>query len=241
MVNDIPDTCWICGSDATTGEHQPKKTDLVQIFGDGVFKGVVKHDYDSHTKINIQGPNSQALKYSKNLCANCNNERTQPYDLSYTRFAAYVRYNFCELKETLTIDTNVIFGKNEAKEQRHNLFLYFVKAFGCQLHDNNLPIPNTLRDALLGRKNYGDRFRVSVCLNHVVQHFVQNFPLEGDQNECGQLYDSFWAQDNGWFTVVHAYNRPISTEFGEEWFGKSRHLRLGKWSASNHGGSSGAR
>lgn len=232
-MNDLSCTCWICGDTATTGEHQQKKTDMTQMFGRGAFEGVVKHDFDSNTKLKIQGPNSRALKYRKNLCAICNNQRTQPYDLAYTQFAAYVRDNFCELKNTLTINTNVIFGKRVAKEQRRNLFLYFVKAFGCQLHDKKLPVPPALREALIG-KNYGNTFRVSVCLNLAVQEFVQNFPLEGGQNERGQPVDFFWAQDNGWFTVVHAHNRPISTEFGEEWFGKSRQFKLGVWSASNY-------
>jgi len=234
-MNESPKTCWICKDPAATGEHQQKKSDLTRIFGPGTFKGLVRYDYDSRRKIKIQGPGSTALKYIDSLCANCNNKRTQPYDFAYEAFADYVRGNFAGLKQKLIINTNIVFGKTAAKKQQRNLFLYFVKAFGCQLNDAGLSVPQSLRDALLG-KHCDNTFRVSICLNQAPQKFVQNFPLEGDQNEHAKPIDFFWAQDqdNGWFTVVHAYNRSISAEFGEEWFGKSRRFRLGVWQASNH-------
>ena len=232
-MNNSPNICWICGAPATTGEHQQKKSDVTKIFGAGTFDSVVKLDLDSGEKVKIQGPNSKELKYTNNLCANCNNKRTQPYDFAYSKFAAYVQDNFAELKRTLCINTNVIFGKACAKKQRCNLFLYFVKAFGCQLNDNGLSVPQGLRDALLG-KNYDNTFRISVCLNQEPQPSLQNFSLEGGQDEHEQPVDFFWAQDNGWFTVVHTYNRPVSEEFGEKWNGKSRQFWIGIWESSNH-------
>lgn len=226
-------SCWICGAEATTGEHMQKKTDVTAMFGTGTFAKVVKHDYDKKTKVPIQGARAAALKYDKNLCGNCNNTRTQPFDRAYTTFCDYVRENFSALQRTLTLNTNLIFGKSVARKERRNLFLYFIKAFGCQLNDKNLAVPRMLREALLGR-NYDSSFRVSVCLNQAPQPLLQNFPLEGNQDQTGRPVDFFRAQDNGWFTAVHAYMRPISTEFGEEWFGKTPTFRAGRWTASNH-------
>jgi hypothetical protein len=230
-MNDMTEPCWICGADATTGEHSQKKTDITAMFGSKSFSNVVKRDYDKNKKTIIQGPNSRALKYDNNLCERCNSATTQPFDLAYTIFAEYVRYNFVELSHTSIVNTNIVFGNGAARRERRNLFLYFIKAFGCKLNDRNLVVPQVLRDALLG-KNYDTSFRVSICLNQAPQPFLKNFPLEGNQDDQQQPVDFFWAQDNGWFTVVHAYKRPISPEFGEEWFGKSRSFRVSRWSAS---------
>lgn len=231
--------CWICGADATTGEHSQKKTDVIAMFGSKFFSKVVKRErkYDKNKKTIItiktiiQGPKSQALKYDNNLCKYCNNTRTQPFDLAYAAFAEYVQNNIVELSHSLTVNTNIVFGKGAARKERRNLFLYFIKAFGCQLNDSKLVVPQVLRDALLG-KNHDASYRVSICLNQAPQPFLQNFPLEGNQDDQQKPVDFFWAQDNGWFTVVHAYRRPISSEFGEEWFGKSRAFRVGRWSAN---------
>lgn len=232
-TKDMIKPCWICGADATTGEHSQKKTDVIAMFGSKSFSKVVKHDYDKNKKTIIQGPNSRTLKYDDNLCEHCNTARTQAFDLAYTTFAEYVRNNFAELGHTLTVNTNIVFGKGATRKERRNLFLYFIKAFGCELNDRNLAVPQVLRDALLG-KNYDASFRISICLNRAPQPFLQNFPLEGNQDDKKKPVDFFWAQDNGWFTVAHAYRRPIPPEFGEEWFGKSRTFRVGRWSASNH-------
>lgn len=214
-MNGLSKPCWICGAAATTGEHQHKKSDVKQMFGRGHFNGVVKHDYESGDKIRVQGPNSKAIKYINNLCACCNNNLTQTYDLAYEKFSKHIKNNFVGLGKTLCINTNAVFGKCDAREHRRNLYLYFVKAFGCQLNDKGLKVPHSLRDALLG-KNYNNSFRISICLNHTRQKFLQTFPLEGDQDKHSQPINYYWAQDNGWFTVVCAFNRPINAEFGEE-------------------------
>lgn len=225
--------CWICGDTATTREHLQKKTDVIAMFGKGSFDGVVKKDFDSGKKSLVQGASSGLLKYPNDLCSKCNNERSQPYDRAYDLFASYIRDNFGKLKRTLLIDTTLVFGKNQAKSRQQELFLYFMKAFGCQLHDRGLPVPQEMRDALLGN-SYPKTFRISVALNDEFLEFLQNFPLEGSREQSGAVVDFFWAQHNGWFTVVHAYNRPISPEFGEEWFGKSKQFGVGKWRSSKH-------
>lgn len=203
------------------------------MFGKGTYQRVVKRDFDNSRKNIIQGANSDFIKYCDNLCAKCNNEKTQPYDHAYDDFADYIRSNFGQLKRTLTLSTDLIFGKKVAKKKQQELFRYFIKAFGCQLNDKGIQVPQDLRDTLMGR-NFGSRFRIAICLNDAFQPYLHNFPLEGDQDQQGNPVDYFWAQHNGWFTVVYAYNRPISKEFGEEWFGKSRRFGMGKWGPSNH-------
>lgn len=225
----IPKSCWICGDIATTGEHLLKKTDVITVFGDKFSKRVVRTDLYGNDKILVQSPNSKALKFQNNLCAKCNNERTQPYDRAYVMFANYIRSNLREITRKLEINTNLVFGKRNAKEQQKYLFRYFVKAFGCRLHDAGQSVPQVLKDILI-RENYGNTYRVSVCLNSEKLDGLSIFPLEGDRNACGIPIDYYWAQDNGWFTIVHAYNRQVPYKYGDEWFGKSKKVVVGKWS-----------
>lgn len=226
--------CWICGDSATTGEHQLKKTDVISLFGEGSYKErkVLKVDFDKGKTIPIQGPKSPVLKYPNNLCAKCNNERTQPYDKAYEIFAEYIRTNFRRIKREREINTNLIYGKGKAKGQQKNLFLYFMKSFGCQLNDKRLPVPKELKGALLG-KSYGNTFKISICVNDEPDNYLQSFPLEGDQDRNGKPVDYYWAQNTGWFTVVYAYNRSIPQDMGSEWSGKSRKLNTGRLSSSN--------
>ncbi|MDD4962804.1 MAG: hypothetical protein PHI11_02670 [Gallionella sp.] len=224
-----PKRCWICGEIATSGEHLLKRTDVVAVFGESFSKRVVKADLEGNHKKYIQSPNSKYLKYPVNLCANCNNARTQPYDRAYKQFADYIRENFDELKHGAEINTNLVFGKQYAKKMQRNLFCYFAKSFGCQLDDVGLPVPKILKSILNG-ENYGNLYRVGVCIRPQKLDGLSNFPLEGDQDEYGKPVDFYWAQDNGSFTVIHAYNRQIPAEYGDEWLGKSKRIVMGKWS-----------
>jgi len=226
MTNSI---CWICGNDATTREHSQKKTDIQAAFGKGSYKGkgVFKLDFDKRKKYFIQGPDSKALKYDSNLCEKCNSNTTKLHDLAYQEFSLYIRENIVNLNRCNEIDTNIVFGKENARRQRQNLFRYFMKAFGCQLVDKALEVPKSLSDVILG-SNWGNDFRVSVCINDVYEGYVQNFPLKGDKDQYGKSIDYYWAQHTGWYTIIYAYNRNISSEFGAEWFGKARKFRTGK-------------
>jgi hypothetical protein len=230
-MNTVGNLCWICGDEATTCEHFIKKTDVIDVFGAKFTQDqrVIKTDFDKHSqKFIIQSPDSKHLKYSYNLCAKCNNERTQPYDKAYAEFARYIKDNASQLRRHLEINTKLIFGKSNAKKQRKNLFCYFMKAFGCQLNEHNIPIPQDIKDGLTG-KNYGNIFRVSICISEAFEQYIHNFPLEGSRTDEGYFEDYFWAQHNGWFTIVYAYNRPISKEFGDEWRGTSKKFLIGKW------------
>lgn len=227
-MTDISKLCWICGEIATTGEHLHKKTDVVAMFGDKFSKRVVRTNLEGKDKKFIQSPNSKELMFRNNLCAKCNNETTQPFDRAYVMFADYIRKNLSMLTRELEINLNLIFGKRDAKEKQQNLFRYFAKAFGCRLHDAGLSVPQALKD-IFGGANYGNTYRVCVCLNSEKLGGLSIFPLEGDQNERGESIDYYWVQDNGWFTVVHAYNRQIPSEYGDEWFGKSKRIVVGKW------------
>jgi hypothetical protein len=72
--------CWICGSEANSGEHVIKASDLKDVFGNITQKNPIY----THTRLRknqpIRGIKSDTLKYSARICARCNNELTQPHD-----------------------------------------------------------------------------------------------------------------------------------------------------------------
>jgi hypothetical protein len=80
------------------------------------------------------------------------------------------------------------------------LFRYFAKAFGCQLHDAGIAVAKALSEMFV-QENYGNTYRVSICINSKKLDGFVTFELMGHQDENGKQIDYHWAQDNGWFTL----------------------------------------
>lgn len=141
--------CWICDATADSREHKIKRSDLVRAFGkDKAFREAdliyLRHDGKAVT---LRGPNSEHVKYKPVLCAKCNNERTQPFDLAYDVFVEYIETNqVCVLKNR-QIDFSHVYGNNWEHSQLQ-LFRYFAKAFGCRLADAGRDVPRDVRDLL---------------------------------------------------------------------------------------------
>ena len=137
-------TCWICGSTADTSEHKYKKRDLKRIYGTGPLNGqnppiVIKNGESKE----ILGLNSNLVKFQKNLCQKCNNEKTKPFDNTYDRFIEWVIKNKKLVTHKRFINFNWIYGENILEEQR-NLFKYFVKSFGCYIASSGDTVPPDL-------------------------------------------------------------------------------------------------
>ncbi len=227
-MTDMNKLCWICGGLATTGEHQHKKTDVIALFGDRFSKSVVKVSLDGKDKKIVQGPNSKALKYQNSLCAQCNTTTTQPYDDAYMTFAAYIREKHRSITRELEINMNLVFGRRDARERQQHLFRYFAKVFGCQLYDAGISVPQALTNIFM-QEDFGNTYSVSICMNSKKLNGLATFDLVRYQNEDGNHVGYHWAQDNGWFTIVHAYNWRIPLMWGQEWSGKSKKMVVGKW------------
>ncbi|MBE9467889.1 MAG: hypothetical protein IMY72_06140 [Bacteroidetes bacterium] len=142
--------CWWCGSDANSGEHRHKKSDLKRIFGKK-FEGkpvIIKNN----KIIEIQGPNSKLLKFKKVLCKKCNNEVSQPFDKAYDRFISYIETNRDLIIKSEKIDFTKIFETN-ALECKKNVFRYYIKHIACRLATNNYSIEPEIIDYLNGKCN----------------------------------------------------------------------------------------
>jgi len=138
MNNKVSEICWICGNVATTGEHLVKKSDLREVFGvPSPGEPLYLHN-SSRKNVRIQGLNSKSLKLNSKLCAKCNNETTQPYDKAWERLSKHIRSLGSQLPKSY-IRANKVFPNNSRRQMR-DVQLYFVKLFGCLIHENKVPL-----------------------------------------------------------------------------------------------------
>jgi hypothetical protein len=147
---DYDGLCWWCSNIAQTQEHKYKKSDLIREFGSGEYSGdralvrVITGDQRQ-----IRGPKSQEVKFQKNMCAPCNNHRSQNFDLSYDLFAEYLRKKEKFIYQSGKIDLLEVYGQNW-KEKSYDLLRYFVKHICCRLAEANVYIAQEIIDFLDG-------------------------------------------------------------------------------------------
>ncbi|PKA22350.1 hypothetical protein CH381_31370 [Leptospira sp. mixed culture ATI2-C-A1] len=142
--------CWWSGNIADSREHKYKKSDFVRHFGTPPYGSVsdpalVK---DGKTKA-INGPKADILKFKKNINAKYNNEISQPFDFSYSRFIEYFEENQKTVLKNQRIDFSTIFENPFVGKL--NLIRYIVKHIGCRLSDNNIEVDRSLIDFLNGK------------------------------------------------------------------------------------------
>lgn len=143
--HDYTNLCWWCGSAAGTGEHRFKKSDLIRSFGRGPYRGegrIVRGI--EGTLRNIQGPNSDEVKFEKNLCAPCNNTKSQHFDRSYDKFVSFLH----DHEEKILKERKLFFSDIYDAEWRSEvarLYKYFVKHICCRLAEGKVWIsPNVI-------------------------------------------------------------------------------------------------
>ncbi len=132
--------CWICGGDASSGEHKTKKTDLLSVFGKWTQANpLYYHDADRANQL-VRGPKSDVLKSPSLICAHCNNERTQPHDRAWEVMSSWFRQNLPAMPTGSVVRATRIFPY-DTKRQMLNVHLFFLKLFGCALLEAAGKIP----------------------------------------------------------------------------------------------------
>jgi hypothetical protein len=156
--------CWICGNPADTGEHKIKKSLPISVWGKGPYRGDAAMSHVKNKRAyDIQGPDSQSIKYLASLCSDCNNRRTQPFDFAYDQFCQFVIRNEQDVLKHRVIDFAEVYGPGFEIAQL-NLFKYFVKLLGCHLAHGGWPIPNDLR-VLLDQQRFLTGLRITFAVN----------------------------------------------------------------------------
>ncbi|RSD11533.1 hypothetical protein [Amycolatopsis eburnea] len=87
------------------------------------------------------------MKFEKNLCANCNNARSQPFDLAYDEFMTYIREHEDRIVADQSFELSHIFGANWTS-RRKLLERYIVKYICCRLAEDRVKIPTSVIEYL---------------------------------------------------------------------------------------------
>lgn len=140
--------CWWCrAAPADSREQKLKRSDLVRQFGTGPYEELVSA---RERKLrNVQGPNSALAKFKPTMCAKCNNERSQPFDLAYDRFTSYLHERERHVLSSRSVDLRAVYG-SDWEPGRDGLLRYMAKHVGCRLADNSIEVPESIRRYLDG-------------------------------------------------------------------------------------------
>jgi hypothetical protein len=131
--------CWICGGNANTREHKFKRSDLVR--SSTTWAPDDKPYFVSGgVKRRIASPNDKVATFGKVLCSECNNARTQPFDLAYEAFSRWVNQADRTIMALSHLDFTVIYGADYSQSVL-NLKKYFMKHLGCRLASDRYAIP----------------------------------------------------------------------------------------------------
>lgn len=157
------DLCWWCDSNkATTAEHKYKKSDFKELFNKVDDDTII---INKTINKNIQGPDSNLIKFDKNLCANCNNNRSQAMDKAYSFFIKFILKNHESIIQTQSINFKEIFGVKWESNKR-NVHRYLLKHVCCRLHKNKISIPSSFIEFLDGGEIL-DHIAFRFCFNEL--------------------------------------------------------------------------
>lgn len=140
------DRCWWCGAPATTMEHRIKHSTLRRVARDeqgildprNVFKKA--DDYEGSLRSLKKGTQ---VKWLKNMCATCNNARSQPFDLAYDRMESFIIKYADTLMTWPRLRWQQVYG-DDWERGAADLARYFAKQVCCMLATQRLPIPDDL-------------------------------------------------------------------------------------------------
>jgi hypothetical protein len=142
--------CWWCEAAADSREHRHKASDLRREFAPAEYaaKDVII-SRSSGPDIAVRGPKAKAVTFEPNLCARCNNDRSQRFDAAYGQLIAWFLANEREVEETGLVRLDEIYDDHEVGSAL--AVGYFVKHIGCRIADYGFQVPQPPRDFLDGR------------------------------------------------------------------------------------------
>ena len=225
--------CWMCGKPSETGEHRIKKSDLVERFGKGPFRGddALVH-FKSGRMRELQGQDSKLVKYERNLCAYCNNTVTQPFDKAYEQFVPWIIANEAEVVRRRVIDFEAVYGTEWAHKQR-DLFKYFAKCFGCRVDEAGRNVPQDVID-LIGQESFETQLYVTFAVNEdqlsraaADQAVGTQALLDYKSRSTGELVGYECGIHYGWLLMLLWHNHFPLEPLGASWVANSKFLYLG--------------
>ena len=161
---DYAGVCWWCGAAADSREHKWKKSEIKAMYGLAGSEAypLILVD-DTGNSRTIQGPDSDVVKFEKSLCQNCNNAKSQKFDLAYDRWIGYLRANYDQIIESRVIDLRDVADAAES-DFRLNLARYFAKHIGCRVADKAGKVPASLIAFLNGNSESSTFAWTELCI-----------------------------------------------------------------------------
>ena len=221
--------CWWCGALATTEEHRIKASTLRRVARseDGTVTpgNVFKKSSDYEATLHSLKRGTQ-IRWPKNLCGNCNNSKSQPFDRAYDVFEAFLVARIDELSTWARLDWETVFG-TEWQTGARDLARYFGKQLGCMLSAQQLPVPDELVEFL-----DGNDWCPSICfmlyINPRAVNLHEQMTSEGDLHGLsgfvGLLASEAFQTADGVFSGVNYGYHIGYLWFIAEWrAGTSRH------------------
>ncbi|MGF2948210.1 hypothetical protein [Microbacterium alcoholitolerans] len=189
---DYAGVCWWCGDAANSREHKWKKSEIKAMYGlAGSDSYPLVWIDDSGNFKTVQGPDSDALKFEKSLCQNCNNARSQKFDLAYDRWIRFLVANYEQIIESRVVNLCDAIGQ-AGSESRLDLARYFAKHIGCRVADKAGRVPESLI-AFLNGESESSAFawtELSVSSSALENHEVTRYRLGMQQTVANYSHQS---------------------------------------------------
>jgi hypothetical protein len=230
--------CWICGAAADSREHKFKRSDLQRASGSWS-----PTDQPSLLRENrfrrLQGPNSNLVKFSKNICCECNTTRTQAYDKAYEIFSDWAAQANSNLLNYDELDFSQIYGP-DFEDSVLNLLKYVAKHFGCRVVAEGSPLPPDLAGSL----KRDDLSSLSISFNSSttwgdfpVRGTVGNYPVGGViSRSTGGVASPRYLSGffSGYLDIIYHYDFPTFYPWeGNLISAPQRRVRFGHYDPAN--------
>lgn len=116
-----------------------KASDIRGVFGTVTQKKPLFFHTDERRNRRVQGVKANILKSRARICAKCNNQRTQPHDRAWEQLSQYLRSREPRFRVGDRVRIAKVFP-GTVRNSMLGVHLYFVKVFGCQIAEHDIPI-----------------------------------------------------------------------------------------------------
>jgi hypothetical protein len=191
--------CWICGEDATTGEHKTKRSDLRSVFGEPTQSQPLYYHDMRRTNQLVRSLDAKILKSPSRICADCNNARTQPHDFAWAYMSTWLRFRNPAIRAGDLIRGNRIFPYFTSA-QMLKVHLFFLKQFGGLIEEAQGNITIDIKP--FATAIMAGRAHPNVYLQLAIGPYVEGKPVTGRSEFHGLNLDSGRCALGMWFYQV---------------------------------------
>ncbi len=235
--------CWICEKIADSREHKTKATILKKYMFDDKKNSRIKITYldpdkrETEKVRTVAAPSSNLMKYHLNLCTDCNNTRSQPWDNEYENFFTFIIENEVRIKKEMSISLDKDIDPKV-------LFKYFLKSFGCYIdstkYDKKNPsiaVPTVIKDSLLNdiqcEESLITVFAVDTSQIHSSLKEMNIICKMNLEKICKNGMDIYCYEESfNWLSIYYYYFqdkhklRNLIKSHPATWFGKGEKIKL---------------